>query len=397
MRMLNLLALLSLAILFVNPASADHSAKHSIAIIEKAVAKLVKEKEKDKPSLSEKPSSEIFITKPETKTKSKSTNNKSTKSNSLWDQISLAANLEFNPNHPRIIRERMRYLRTPGYLTQVSKRAEPFFFHIVDALKKQNLPEELALLPMIESAFISDAVSKSGAAGLWQFIPATGQHFGIKRNPWYDGRHDVRASTKAATQYLKKLHKMFDGDWLLVLAAYNAGENTILKQMDRNRAHGKPADYWNLQLREEPARYVPKFLALLSIIHHSEDYGVKLWPIKNAPFFATINITKQTSLQQLAKRLNVNLKLLTRLNAGLSDKVIPAKQKYELIVPTRIAAKFRSTNPEKPGDASHQVAQGETLSQISRRYDVTVNQLKKNNRLDSDSIRPGQTLIIPGS
>jgi membrane-bound lytic murein transglycosylase D len=387
MRLLNLLALLSLAILFVNPASADHSAKHSIVDIEKAVAKLVKEK--DESNLSEKPSSEIFITKPAIKTK--------TKSNSLWDQISLATNLEFNPNHPRIIRERMRYLRTPEYLAQVSKRAEPFFFHIVDALKKQNLPVELALLPMIESAYISGAVSKSGAAGLWQFIPATGQHFGIKRNQWYDGRHDVRASTKAATQYLKKLHKIFDGDWLLVLAAYNAGENTILKQMDRNRTHGKPADYWNLQLREEPAHYVPKFLALLSIIHHAEDYGVKLWSIKNAPFFTTINITNQTSLQQLAKKLNVNLKLLTRLNAGLSDKAIPAKQKYELIVPTSTAAKFRSTNPEKPGDASHQVAQGETLSQISRRYDVSVNQLKKNNRLDSDNIRPGQTLIIPGS
>jgi len=399
MRTFDLLAILSLAILFVSSASAEPSTKLSIAEIEKAVSKL--KKENNKKHLKEKPSNDIFLPKAETKTQAKPKPKPKPKpksiNNILWDQLRISASLEFDPNHRRIIRERMRYLTTPEYLVLVSKRAEPFLFHIIDALKKENLPVELALLPMVESAYISNAVSKSGAAGLWQFIPATGQHFGIKRNPSYDGRQDVRDSTKAAVKYLKVLHKLFDGDWLLVLAAYNAGENNILKQMDRNQAHGRPADYWNLQLREETAHYVPKFLALLSIIHHPDDYGVNLWPIKNTPFFAPINIEKQTSLKQLAKELNVNLKLLTRLNAGLTDKITPAKEKYKLLVPVGIAARYRSKNPAKPDSSSHRVAQGETLTQISRRYDISVTQLKKNNQLKNDRIRPGQTLAIPES
>ncbi len=383
MRTLSLLAVLLLTILFMNSASAEPPVTLSIAEIEKAVAKL--KKENDKKSLKEKPSNTIILPKIKSKT------------NGLWDQISTATGLKFNPNHPRIIRERMRYLGNPEYLAQVSKRAEPFLFHIIDALKKQNLPVELALLPMIESAYISTAVSKSGAAGLWQFIPATGQHFGLERSQAYDGRQDVRDSTQAAIKYLKRLHKLFNGDWLLVLAAYNAGENNILKQVDRNQAHGKPTDYWSLQLREETARYIPKFLALLSIIHYPDDYSIKLWHIKNAPFFTSIDIKKQTSLQQLAKKLDVDLKLLTRLNSGLSDKLTPAKKKYKLLVPVRAAAKYRKKNPPKPDNTSHRVTQGETLTQISRRYDISVTQLKKNNQLDSDKIRPGQTLIIPES
>lgn len=393
MRTLDLLVLVLLAILFVNTASAESSPKRSIAEIEKAVARLKKEHEKESPKKNL--PSKIFL--PQTQTKSKPKAKPKAKHNTLWSQIRRSTNLKFNPNHPRIVRERMRYLTTPQYLAQVSKRAEPFLFYIIDSLKKQNLPVELALLPMIESAYISDAISKSGAAGLWQFIPATGQHFGLERNDWYDGRQDIRASTTAAIKYLKKLYKIFNEDWLLVLAAYNAGENNILKEIDRNQAHGRPLDYWNLQLREETARYVPKFLALLSIIHHPDDYGIKLWPIKNKPFFTPITITKQTSLQQLAKKLNVDLRLLARLNAGLSDKITPAKRRYELLVPTITANRLRLKTPSKPSVTSHRVAQGETLTQIGRLYDISVTQLKKKNQLDDDKIHPGQTLVIPES
>jgi membrane-bound lytic murein transglycosylase D len=375
MRTFDLLVLLSLATLISSSVFAEPSPKRAVNAIGKVTNKA-----------NSKPNPSIRSIK--------------SKNYGLWDQIRRAHNLKFDPNHPRIIKERMRYLGTPKYLYQVTKRAEPFLFHIIESLKKEGLPVELALLPMIESAYRTDAISKSGAAGLWQFIPATGQHFGLERNQWYDGRQDIRASTQAAIKYLKKLHKLFNGDWLLVLAAYNAGENNILKAMDKNLRQGRPLDYWHLLLREETALYVPKFLAILSIFHYPGDYGVNLWPIKSRPFFTQVSINKQASLRKYAKKLNVNLNLLNQLNAGLQNQITPPKQRYQMLLPVAAATRFRSTAKEAGNSSKgshHRVSPGETLTHISRQYDISVTQLKKDNQLDGDNIHPGQTLIIPGS
>lgn len=320
---------------------------------------------------------------------------------SLWDKIRSSATLDFDPDHPRIIEERKRYLGSPGYLTMVTQRAEPFLFHIVDALEQEGLPLELALLPIIESAYIANAKSKSGAAGLWQFIPTTGQIYGLNRTRWYDGRKDVRTSTRAAIQYLKKLHKMFDGDWLLVLAAYNSGENNILAAMDQNLDQGEPLDYWHLKLREETTRYVPRFLAVLSIINSPDYYDIDLWPIEITPFFTAIDAGKRTHLKGLARKLDVDPHLLNRLNAGLHRKITPPGRKYDVLVPLVAAAEFHSIdstqwNTTAASGTTHRVTHGETLTQIGRQYDVSVTHLKKNNQLRNDHIRAGQTLIIPG-
>ena len=158
----------------------------------------------------------------------------------------------------------------PTYLKNLFERAEPFLYYILNELEKRNMPTEIALLPAIESAYKPNAVSKSKASGLWQFIPSTGKHYGLKQNWWYDGRRDVIASTDGAIKYLKYLNNMFDGDWLHALAAYNSGEGRVMRAIKKNKREGKPTDFWSLALPKETRAYVPKLLALADILRHQD-------------------------------------------------------------------------------------------------------------------------------
>jgi len=162
-------------------------------------------------------------------------------------------------NNPRIDRELNWYLQHPTDLAVLQERAEPYLHLILDEIEAKNIPGELALLPVVESAFVPDAYSKSDASGLWQFIPATGRLYGLKQNAWYDGRRDIYASTKAATAYLKHLSETFDGDWLLALASYNCGKGNVRKSIEKNEDLNLPTDYWSLNLPEETLNYVPDY------------------------------------------------------------------------------------------------------------------------------------------
>ena len=188
------------------------------------------------------------------------------------------------PDTQRVNVQKNWYIKHPNYMNRVAKRAKPFLFHIVQKLEEEQLPMELALLPIVESAFDPFAYSHGRAAGMWQFIPSTGKRFGLKQNWWYDGRRDVVASTQGAIEYLKYLNNMFDGDWLHALAAYNSGEGRVQRAIRSNKRAGKPTDFWSLDLPRETRAYVPKLLALSDILRHYEDLGFA-WPaVENAPF-----------------------------------------------------------------------------------------------------------------
>ena len=201
-------------------------------------------------------------------------------SDDIWQRIRTKFTFEI-PDDRRVAVQRNWFVKHPEYLDRVAKRSEPFIFYIVEELEKNNIPLEIALLPIVESAFDPFAYSHGRASGMWQFVPATGKRFGMKQNWWYDGRRDVIASTQGAIKYLKYLNKYFDGDWLLALAAYNSGEGRVKRAMKKNARKNLPTDFWSLDLPKETRAYVPKLLALADVIKRADDFNIKLYEIEN--------------------------------------------------------------------------------------------------------------------
>jgi len=288
----------------------------------------------------------------------------------------------------------------PTYLNNLFERAEPFLFYIVEEIEKRDLPMELALLPAVESAFKTTAYSRSGAAGLWQFIPSTGRHFKLRQDWWYDGRRDVIESTNAALDYLTQLNKDFKGDWFLALAAYNAGGGTLRKAIRRNKKLGKNTQFQDLTLRSETARYVPKLIALKNIINQPEKFKVSLPSIANEVYFARIDIPRQIDLSQFAENAQINKQELSNLNAGFlrwatsplgPNRLLVPVQKKQLAQSAVIALKQTPFIKFK----HHKVIAGDTLSGIAKKYRVSVNALKQTNKLSNTNIRVGRSLMIP--
>src|SRR3989338_5753967 len=207
---------------------------------------------------------------------------------------------------PRIERQRLWFASNPSFIQKCSERSSLYIHYIVERLAEQNMPMELALLPIIESSYNPLAYSRSHAAGLWQFIPSTGRHFNLRQTNWYDGRRDITASTNAAMNYLTRLHDMFNGDWLLALAAYNAGEGTVSRAIERNQKLGPPTDHWNLPLPKETQEYVPKLLAVAQIVTSPQAYGVDLNPIANEPYFEVVAFKPRMDLSSIAEMAEVD-------------------------------------------------------------------------------------------
>lgn len=288
----------------------------------------------------------------------------------------------------------------PTYLKNLFARAEPFLFYIIEELENRNMPLDLALLPAIESSFKPRARSRSSAQGLWQFIPSTGQQFGLYENWWYDGKLDAQAATQAALTYLQQLNTMFNGDWFLTLAAYNAGPGTIRKAIDANKRRGKSTDYSNLKLRSETRRYIPKLLALRNIITNPSAFNVQLPHIANAPYFTELDLGAQTNLRDLSKDLGLSYSTLQLLNAGYKREATPPKGPHTVLVPVAFKSKRHIiaaalADAPKLGLQKHTISSGETLSIIARHYGVSVNSIQITNDLSSSHIRAGNTLLIP--
>lgn len=292
----------------------------------------------------------------------------------------------------------------PTYLRNLFARAEPFLFYIVEEVEKRDMPMEIVLLPAVESAFKSRAVSRSSAAGLWQFVPATGRYFGLEQSWWYDGRHDVIKSTQAALDYLQALNKMFDGDWFITLAAYNAGPGTLKRAIERNKRKGRKTDYLSLKLRSETRRYVPKLVALKNILLDPDKHGVKLPKMANVPYFEVIDLSSQVELAVFARKANLNLDQLLNLNQGYRRWATPPGKGFHLVVPIRgddnIAATTNYVDialaaTPKVEYLHYVIQRGDTLSGISKKHGVSVAALKTSNNIKGSRITAGKNLLIP--
>ncbi|MDH3932260.1 MAG: LysM peptidoglycan-binding domain-containing protein [Chromatiales bacterium] len=296
--------------------------------------------------------------------------------------------------------QRNWYARHPDYMERVLLRSQRYLFWIVEEVERRGMPTELALLPIVESAFDPFAYSHGRAAGLWQIIPGTGKRFGLKQNWWYDGRRDPVASTRAALDYLEKLHADFDGDWLLAVAAYNSGEGNVMRAQRRNRKAGKPTDFWNLKLPVETEAYVPKLLALQQLIGDPQRFGLELPSVANQPYFAVVELSAQIDLALAAELAGIEMDELYALNAGFNRWATDPDGPMRIQVPVAASERFRSELAALPEGQQvrwvrYKIRSGDALSLIAKRHDTTADVLRQINDIRGNNIRAGDYLMIP--
>jgi membrane-bound lytic murein transglycosylase D len=301
---------------------------------------------------------------------------------------------------PLIDQQLAWFEHNPDYLERVFQRGQRYMYHVVTEVEARGMPLEFALLPVVESAYEPFAYSGSRAAGMWQFIPGTGARFGLKQNWWYDGRRDVIESTRAALDYLQALHDQFDGDWLLAIAAYNVGENSVQRELDYNRAHGKPTDFWHLKLPAETRAYVPKLLAMKRLMAEPERYGLEFAQIPNEPYFAVIDTNSQIDLNIAAQLASTNYEDLVALNPGYNRWATDPDGPHRMLVPIDNADGFEAAlQTLSPDDrmrfAIHEVARRETLAMIAKRYGTSAAVISKINDLKAGKVTAGESLKIP--
>ncbi len=321
--------------------------------------------------------------------------------NNIWTRLVSLYSLPVIENE-RINHELKKFLKNPEYLTTIQKRAEPYLYFILEEIEAKQIPGELALLPAIESAFKPTAVSRSLASGLWQFMPATGRLFKLKQNWWYDARNDVVSSTQAATDYLKQLSKTFDDDWLLALAAYNAGKGTVRKRINRNLKKNLPTDYWSLPLPKETQYYVPKLLALAKIFANPSKYNISLESFPNKAYFKYVKLDSPIDLGIATKMAGMTENEFFNLNPGYKRFTTDPDGPYHLLIPVDKAEIFEKklalTSPkDRIKWIRHIIKEGENLGNIAIKYHTTVNALRYSNRLANNKIRAGNFLLIPDS
>jgi membrane-bound lytic murein transglycosylase D len=301
---------------------------------------------------------------------------------------------------PAIDQQLAWFEHNPDYLERVFQRGQRYMYHIITEVEARGMPLEFALLPVVESAYEPFAYSSSRAAGLWQFIPGTGVRFGLKQNWWYDGRRDVIESTRAALDYLQALHDQFDGDWLLAIAAYNVGENTVQRELDYNREHGKPTDFWHLTLPAETRAYVPKLLAMKRLMAEPERYGLEFAVIPNEPYFAVIDTNSQIDLKIAAQLAGTSYDELVALNPGYNRWATDPDGPHRMLVPIDNADGFEAALKTLSLDdrvryAVHEVARRETLATIAKQYGTSATVISKINDLKAGKVSVGDILKIP--
>lgn len=302
--------------------------------------------------------------------------------------------------HERVDSDLAWFERHPGYLERVVERANPYMHLIAEELEKREMPLEIALLPVVESAFQPFAYSHGRAAGLWQFVPGTGKRFGLRQTWWYDGRRDVAEATRAALNYLQYLHKHFDGDWLHALAAYNSGEGTVARAIRKNKRRGKPTDYWSLDLPKETEGYVPKLLAISTLVANPPSHGIVLDSIPDEPYLTSVDIDSQIDLDLAAELAEISLEDMYLYNPGFNRWATDPDGPHRLLVPVEKAEIFAQNLSDYPAKERiawkrHTIRNGDVLGVLAERYRTTVSLIKNVNGIRGNSIRAGQTLIIP--
>ena len=317
----------------------------------------------------------------------------------VWERVRQQLTFDV-PGDRRVTVQRNWYLKHPEYMARVVNRARPFLHYIVAEIEKRDMPLELVLLPIVESAFDPFAYSHGRAAGMWQFIPGTARRFGIRQSWWYDGRRDVIASTEGAMDYLTYLNNMFDGNWLHALAAYNSGEGRVSRAIRSNKRAGKPTDFWSLDLPRETRAYVPKLLALADILKNSDKNGAK-WPVvENVPVISRVDIGSQVDLAFAAELAGLSLKELSALNPGFNRWATDPDGPHYLVLPLEKADSFsqqlaKIDRSERLNWVRHTVKRGDSLLKLAHKYHTTADIIKQVNNLNSNMIRVGDAVMVP--
>jgi len=325
----------------------------------------------------------------------------------LWDHVREGFEFsEINPTNKSAIKRvdyhRKRLLKFPSLAQRITDNATPYFHYVVAQLEKNKLPLEIVLLPIVESHYDPFAYSPGRASGLWQFIPSTGKRFGLAQDWWHDERRDTIAATGAAIQYLLYLNKLFDGDWLLAMASYNAGQGTVLRAIKKNRKRGKPTDYWSLDLPKETQHYIPKLLAWREIIKNHDQYNIKFNPVPDEPYFELVDIGSQIDLAEAASLAEVDIDTIYQLNPAYNRWATDPSPPHDLLVPVDNAQILRQNLANVPVNQRmtwrrYIIKKNDSLGKIANQFDTSVKFLAQVNGIKNHKIREGKALMIPSA
>lgn len=318
----------------------------------------------------------------------------------IWARIGAGLQFAYNYDNARIDEQIEFYKNNPNYLKIVTERARPFIFEIVEEIERRGLPTELALLPIVESAFNANAVSPGNSIGLWQINSNTAPTLGLKRDWWYDGSRDPIASTAAALDYLTTLNQMFDESWLLSLAAYNAGPGNVRKSISRNETRDRDVDYWSLNLPSITEDFAPKLIALSRLVADPSHYGTELAEVQNAPAVRRIEIGYQLDLALAASIAGIDTETLYQLNPGFRQWATHPDGPYSLLVPIDVADHFSVALEDHKGNTNvtwdrYVVQSGDSLGKIAQQFRTQVSVLQQVNAISGSRIIAGESLLIP--
>ncbi|CAM3584299.1 transglycosylase SLT domain-containing protein [Bordetella sputigena] len=316
----------------------------------------------------------------------------------VWDRIRRGFAIP-NLHNPLVDQWTDYYASHPEAVQRMAERAGKYLYFITDEINRRGMPTELALLPFVESAYNPSALSRAQASGLWQFVPATGQHYNLKQDWWRDERRDPIASTNAALDYLENLFEM-QGDWYLALASYNWGEGSVQRAMAKNEAAGLPTDYLSLQMPDETRNYVPKLQAIKNIIANPNKYAVVLPAVDNTPYFATVQKNRDIDIEVAARLAEMPVDEFKALNPSFNRPVIRGEH-ASMILPADRVAVFNANMENYKGDLSswkvYQPQRGDTYASIARRFGISEATLRGLNDIPSRQkrIAMAQHLLVP--
>ena len=302
-------------------------------------------------------------------------------------------------DHPLVVDRQAYYLNRPEYLKRMIERSRPYLYHIVVEIEKRGLPTELALLPIVESAYNPMAYSRSHASGMWQFIPSTGKRYDLKQTWWFDDRRDIVASTTAALDYLQSIYEM-NGDWQLALASYNWGENAVARAIAKNQARGLPADFSHLTMPAETRYYVPKLQAIKNIVANPGLFGLELPYVPNRAYFTTIETNRDIDVRLAAKFAEMPLEDFLALNPANNRPVISTQAKTSIVLPMEKVDVFNANLEanERPLSSwkTYALKSGDRIEKVAAAYGVSVSKLKAINGIKPKGrFATGQTLLLP--
>ena len=318
-------------------------------------------------------------------------------SGSLW--AALRQDFRMSEVNPELVRRHeSKFIESRGYFDRIIARSKPYMYHIANEVKKRNMPAEAALLPFIESAFVTKAKSHVGASGLWQFMPATGRHYGLEKTPVYDGRHDVYAATDAALNYLQYLYGLF-GDWPLAFSAYNWGEGNVGRAINRARAQGLEPTYENLRMPNETRNYVPKLLAVRNIIANPQSFGISISDIDNKPYFQAIELDHPIDNEAITRLAGITQSELLALNPAFNVPAFIPKSKRKLLLPVGSVQTFQSNYLNSSPDSlfsweTYTPASKTALSDIASATGMSIADIKRLNNLNGNLVNAGRSILV---